>query len=154
MEVDAVLCNHAESVENKLYVHGGGVNMCLVAPQPPHVINVAVGLVVHVPYLSTNEPHRLLLVLVDKDGVPVAPYVPEGMAKPQVIRVEVPFTVGRPDILEVGDEQTLAMAANFPNLPLAEMGLFTWLIEIDDIEMRRLPFRVMLPPTPAPLPPG
>ena len=50
-------------------------------------------------------------------------------------------------------------AANFVNLPLAETGLYTFIVEIDGTEMRRLPMRVLTPPpgfTPpgAPVPPA
>jgi hypothetical protein len=30
MELDAILCNHAEVADNRLFVAGGGINICLV----------------------------------------------------------------------------------------------------------------------------
>jgi hypothetical protein len=147
VEVDAILCNHAEAVENKLYLAGGGINMCLVGPEPPHVVTLGLGVIVHVPYQATEQPHRLLIVLIDEDGVPVVPFHPPEMGKPNPIRLEVPFTMGRPPMVDVGDDQVLAVAANLPNLPLANIGLFSFVLEIDGTELRRLPFRVLLPPS-------
>jgi hypothetical protein len=55
VEIDVMLCNHAEAAENKLFLTGGGINMSFVGPEPPHVVSVAVGGVVHVPYQSTDQ---------------------------------------------------------------------------------------------------
>ena len=59
MEIDVVLCNHAETAENRLYIAGGGVNLYFVPPSVPHVITVGLGCVLHIPYLETNESHML-----------------------------------------------------------------------------------------------
>lgn len=35
MRVDAILCNHAEAVNNQLYLSGGGINVCYFPPGAP-----------------------------------------------------------------------------------------------------------------------
>ncbi len=146
VEIDVVLCNHAEVAENKLFLVGGGVNTCFVAPEPPHVITLGLGCVIHVPYHATNQAHTLKIVLLDEDGQPVTPYQPEGMPEAPPFELTAPFNIGRPPMIGVGDEQTIALAANFDNLPLSKMGLYGFVVTIDGTEMRHCHFRVMAPP--------
>jgi hypothetical protein len=145
MEIDVVLCNHAETAENRLYIAGGGVNLYFVTPSVPHVITVGLGCVLHVPYLATNESHTLEVILIDEDAKPVAPWSPE-VDLPSIASEQL-FNIGRPPILEVGDEQTIAMALNFPNLPLRRTGLYEFVVSIDKGVMRRMPFRIAIAPS-------
>src|ERR1035441_8220511 len=108
MDIDVILCNHAEVAENKLFVTGGGINMCFVQPMPPHVVSVALGCVVHVPYLATNQGHTLEISLVDADGAPIVPWVPEGMPTPEPVKATQGFNMGRPPLIQMGDEQTMS----------------------------------------------
>ncbi|HVA03352.1 MAG TPA: hypothetical protein VMU64_06330 [Acidimicrobiales bacterium] len=145
MDVDVIVCNHAETAENKLFVTGGGVNMAFVAPQPPHVISLGLGAVIHVPYQATNQAHTFKVALMDEDGNAVVPFHAEG-PEPSQIEFEAPFNVGRPPMIAVGDEQTISVAVNFKNLPLAQPGLYSFVVSINGHEARRLPFRIMTPP--------
>ena len=79
MEINALLCDHAESAEGKLFINGGGVNMIYVQPQPPYVISIFVAVVVHVPYTDTNVDHTVAVRLMDEDSNPVSPWAPEGV---------------------------------------------------------------------------
>lgn len=145
MEIDVMLCNFAEAAENKLYLVGGGVNSSYVGPEPPHVVSLGIGAIIHVPYQSTNHAHTLTIDLIDAEGHPVAPFQPDVELPP--VQAKMPFNVGRPPILEVGDEQTIAVAVNFANLPLPRLGIYEFVISLDGAEMRRLPLRVRtLPP--------
>jgi hypothetical protein len=145
MDVDVILCNHAEALANQLFLTGGGVNMCIVVPTPPHVITMALGAIVHVPYQATNQAHKFLVKLVDSDENTVAPWTPEGSPPPPPVQIEHDFNLRRPPIIEVGDEQTMALAMNFNNLPMQQLGYYNFVVEIDGHEERRLPFRVMTP---------
>jgi hypothetical protein len=145
MDVDVILCNHAEALANQLFLTGGGVNMCIVAPAPPHLVTVALGAVVHVPYQATNQAHKVRVTLVDSDENPVMAWLPDGSPPAPPIQIESEFNVGRPPIIEVGDEQTMALAMNFNNLPMSALGYYNFVVEIDGHEERRLPFRVMTP---------
>jgi len=146
MDADVILCNHAETAENKLYLTGGGISMCFVGPAPPHVITIALGAVIHVPYQMTNQPHTIMFSLVDEDGAPVAPFHADDLPELPPVEVAVPFNVGRPPMIAVGDEQSVALAANFVNLPLSQPGLYSFAVEIDRKPLRSLPFRVSTPP--------
>jgi hypothetical protein len=59
------------------------------------------------------------------------------------------FNIGRPPILERGDEQTIAMAFDFPNHPLRSTGPCELEVTIDDSVMRRMPFRRAIAPSTA-----
>ena len=149
MDIDVILCNHAEAADGKLYLAGGGVNLSFVGPQPPHVITLALGIVLHVPYTSTNQGHTLRIALVDEDGQGVVPYHVEGSPPPAPIEATIPFNLGRPPIVSVGDEQTMPFAVNFVNLPLSHLGLYSFIFEIDGTEMKRQTWRVNTAPQPA-----
>jgi len=146
MDVDAILCDHAEAAEGKLFINGGGISASLVQPQPPHTINLAVGVVIHVPYTETNMPHTVGIRLTDEDERPVHPWSPSESEQPPIQAV-VPFNVGRPAQLPHGDTQPVALGMNFLGLPLANIGQYAFVVEVDGKEARRLPFRVnVLPP--------
>ena len=146
MDADVILCNHAETAENKLYLTGGGVTMCFVGPTPPHVVTVGLGAVIHVPYQLTNQPHTFRFSLLDEQGMTVTPYHADDFSEVPHVEVTVPFNVGRPPMISVGDEQTVALAANFVNLPLTQPGLYKFAVDIDASPVRQLPFRVVIPP--------
>lgn len=148
MDIDVVLCNHAEAADNKLYLTGGGINISFVQPEPPHLVSVALGIVVHVPYTSTNQGHRLRIALIDEDGHQVKPFQMEGGPDLAAIEATIPFNIGRPPIISVGDEQTMAFAINFVNLPLAHLGLYSLVFEIDGTEVKRQTWRVATAPQP------
>jgi hypothetical protein len=146
VNLDVVLCNHAEAAENKLYLTGGGITMCLVQPQAPHIVSVSLGIVIHVPYQATNQGHTLNVALIDEDARAVAPFQLDGAPEAPPIELTVPFNIGRPPVIQVGDEQTIALAANFANLPLANVGLYQFVVSVDGSEICRRNFRVMAPP--------
>jgi hypothetical protein len=147
MELDVLLCNHAEVAENKLFVTGGGVNMCLVAPSAPHVVTIGLGCVIHVPYQATNHGHTFEIELLDEDGHAVTAWVPEGAVPQLPVYFKQEFNVGRPPMIQVGDEQTFAVGVNITNLPLERVGLYEFIVKIDGEAIRRMPVRVM--PMPA-----
>jgi hypothetical protein len=147
VNVDVILCNHVEGADGKLYLSGGGIDIAYVAPNPPHVIAVGLGIVVHLPYTATNQAHRLRIALVDEDDKPAAMFQPEGAEAPPPLDVTVPFNVGRPANIAVGDEQSFTVGTNMMGLPLANLGKYIFVVEIDGTEVRRLPLRVTTPPT-------
>jgi len=140
-----MLCDHAEAAESKLFINGGAINLLWVAPQPPHVVTFAVAAVVQVPYNATNQAHTITVRLLDEDGNPVVPWVPEGVPdQPAPIQIEVTFNVGRPPVLTPGEAQALPFAFNLQGLPLSRLGLYSAVVELDGAEVRRLPFRLLV----------
>ena len=119
----------------------------LVSATPLHIVLVGVAAVVHVPYTATNEPHMITVSLVDEDGQPVAPWVPEGMPVESPVVVGTPFNLGRPADLTPGEAQTYSFAANF-SLGLRRLGGYTFQIKIDGTEVKDLDLRILTAPMP------
>lgn len=143
MRLEAILCNHAEAVNNQLYLSGGGVNVCYFPPgaPPPYAVNLGLGLLITVPWLKTNQQHKVEVELLSEDGAQVQPQQVEGVPGDPV-RFEMVFNVGRPAGLQPGDDQTVAGAANLPNLPMPAAGKYEFLVKMDGDEQVRLALRV------------
>lgn len=146
MDVDSVLCNHAEVADGKLYINGAGIHMSFVGPEPPHAVTLGLGLVIHVPYQLTNEPHTASITLVDEDGAVVTPWSPPGADVPNAVNLTLPFNIGRPPFVERGDDQSLPLAVNFVNIGLPHLGRFSFSVKVDGTEVARQSFRAQLRP--------
>lgn len=145
MDIDAMLCDHVQAAENKLFVSGGGVMRSWVSPEPPHIVNLGIAAVVQVPYTATNQAHSLNVVLLDEDGHPVIPFVPEGAPEPGPIEATISFNLGRPPGLSHGEAQPYSLAANF-NIGLRQLGGYTFEIKIDGDRVKVLSLRVAARP--------
>src|SRR4051812_26271979 len=111
MELDVMLCDHAEAHQGKLFINGAGINLVFVSPQPPHVVSLYLAAVVQVPYTQTNQMHTLTVKLLDEDGNPVIPWTPEGVIESAPpVQMDAQFNVGRPPILPPGEAQTVPLA--------------------------------------------
>lgn len=144
MQVGAILCNHAEAVNNQLYLSGGGINICYFQPgsPPPYAVSVGVGLLVTVPWLRTNQQHRVEVQLWTEDGQEVRPpQTPDGAAG-EPVKFEMVFNVGRPPGLQPGDDQIVVGAVNLPALPMPAAGKYEFVVNLDGTEQTRLALRV------------
>jgi hypothetical protein len=146
MEINALLCDHAESAEGKLFVNGGGVNLIYVQPQPPFVISIFVAVVVHVPYTATNHEHTVAVRLLDEDSHPISPWAPEGAPPQPPVETVTTFNVGRPPGLPPGETQTLPLAFGLQGLPLSRLGTYVFAIEVDGSVETQLTARVLVDP--------
>jgi len=146
MLVDAILCNHAEAVNNLLYVAGGGINVSNFQPgaPPPYAISVGLGLLVTVPWLETNKQHQVQIKLIGEDGQDVVLPTRTGAVEP--LNLAMAFNVGRPAGIRPGDEQVVTLAANLVSLPIPAAGKYEFVIQLDGELVRRLPLRVQPAP--------
>ena len=139
MDINAMLCDFAQTAEGKLFVSGGGVNTSWVQPQPPHIINIGIAAVINVPYTATNQPHQFGMSLVDADGQQVTPWVPEGAPAPEPLEdVGMSFNLGRPPGLIPGQSQAYPIAIN-ASMGLPKLGTYNFVLSIDGTEVSRLP---------------
>jgi Family of unknown function (DUF6941) len=143
MQLDAILCNHAEAVNNLLYIAGGGIEMAFVPPgvNPPYQVSLGIGIMVTVPWQQTNQQHQVEIELMTEDGEPVK--VPVGPDTTAPLHAQLAFNVGRPPGLTVGDDQHVCLAANLPALPIPAFGKYEFIIRIDGSDERRLAYRVL-----------
>ena len=146
MKVTALLANHVEAINNLLYVNGAGINRAFVPPDAPGPfgVHLSLGVIVEVPWTQTNQSHTLLVELIDADGHSVP--VPTGLETSEAFRAEMQFNVGRPPTLEVGEEQTIALAIGMPGLPFPALGQYRFVIRIDQSQESELPFRIVTQP--------
>lgn len=148
MDLDVMLCDHAQVSGDKLFISGANIDRMALQPgtPPPYVINFAAAGIVRVPWTATNVEHVLRFQFVTEDG-----YIPRlaGGAEigPEGVAGEMRFNVGRPAQLASGDEQMVPFAFNFQGLPLAAQGRFVINFSLDGTEARSLPWTLLVDPT-------
>jgi hypothetical protein len=145
-QIDAILCNHAEAVNNLLYIAGGGIEISFVqaGAAPPYAVTIGIGIMVTVPWGQTNQQHTVEIELISEDGQPVQVPVMQDVMQP--LHSLLAFNVGRPPGLTVGDDQHVCLAANLAALPMPSLGKYEFIIRVDGHDERRLPYRVMPAP--------
>jgi hypothetical protein len=132
MDADLILCDHAEAVNGKLYINGGGWNL-LFAPDRP--INISLAILIEVPWTETNTPHVFRADLLTADGDVVS-------VDGNEISLTGQFEVGRPPGIKPGTSLNtpLAMQINALSLPA---GGYEWRLFIDEDQVARRAFQVM-----------
>lgn len=135
MEADLLLCDHAEAVNGKLYINGGGWNL-LFTPDVP--ANMSLAILIEVPWDETDQRHRVRVDLLTADGELV-----EIGGKPLSLTSEL--EVGRAPGIKPGTSSNTPMAMNINGVTLPEGG-FEWRLFINDEPIARRPFRVTPPP--------
>lgn len=142
MEVNVILCNHAEVQNNQLYLAGGGIDRTFV-PQGvpgPYGVGLALGIILSVPWSATNQAHKLELTLEDEDGHPVQNQTgPNTFAD---LKAQMQFNLGRPPTLDAGEEQNVCLAVNLPMLALPNLGRYVFILAVDGTVLRRVPYRI------------
>jgi hypothetical protein len=145
VDVDAFLADSVVVAEGKLFVQGAGWNMINVQSLPAQHDRIGIGLIIAVPYTETNKEHAFSLHLETEDGeqLPLGDS-PPGMETPdgRMRRIEGVFNMGRPPALVAGDEQVIPLAINLNGLPFEAPGRYTFVVQVDGEEVKRLPFRV------------
>jgi hypothetical protein len=146
MQLDAFLCNHAEAVNNLLYVAGGGVNVGFTQPSagPPYPTNLGIAIMVTVPWEQTNQQHQVEIELLNEDGHAVQ--LPTGPDATSPLQLRLAFNVGRPATVAVGDDQIVSLAANLAVVPLPAIAKYIFVVRIDGHDERTLGYRLMPPP--------
>lgn len=148
MDIDVMLCDHAQVVAGKLFVSGAGIDMISLPAglEPPFVLSFAAAGLIRVPWTATNSEHKLSFHLLTEDGRKphLAGDAAEGGSD---VAGEMRFNVGRPPQLSSGDEQLVPFAFNFQGLPLMEVGRFSLNFLLDGHEERHLRIAVTVPPS-------
>jgi hypothetical protein len=145
MEVNAFLADSVVVAEGKLYAQGAGWNTINVQSLPAAHDRIGIGLIIDVPYTETNTEHQFSLHLEGEDGeqLPIAD-APSGVETPdgKLRRIEGVFNMGRPPTLVAGDDQLIPLAINLNGLPFTSAGRYTFVLQVDGEEVKRLSFRV------------
>jgi hypothetical protein len=146
--VDAFLADSvAGPGDGKVYILGGGWNVLHTQSLPTRHPRLGIAVLVRVPYLlATNEAHRLEIHLEDADraALPLGDAPSDTASDGKLRRITAEFAVGRPVGVEPGDEQVVPMAINIDGLIFERAGSYSFVIEVDGQEVKRLRFRINL----------
>jgi hypothetical protein len=135
MDATLLLCDHAEAVNGKLYINGGGWNLLL---RPGAPVSIALALLVEVPWDLADQPHELRAELLTVDGDPV-----EMDGAP--VQLAATFHTGRPPGVKPGSPINVPLALNLQGLRL-DLGGYEWRLFVDGEPVERKPFQVIEPP--------
>jgi hypothetical protein len=124
-----MLADHAESVNGKLYMVGGGWNV-LRLPELPHEWGFHITLGLDVGWSETNQPHNLSVVIHDPDGVELG----EGLS--------ADFETGRPPGMPAGQDQRLVMSIG-TTATFSAAGPHAAVVQVNDEEIGRARFYLM-----------
>lgn len=124
-----MLADHAESVNGKLYMVGGGWNV-LRLPELPHEWGFHIALGLDVGWSETNQPHNLHVVIHDPDGVELG----EGLT--------ADFETGRPPGMPAGQDQRLVMSIGTATT-FSTPGPHAAVVHVNDDEIGRARFYLM-----------
>lgn len=126
-----LLCDAAEEVGGKLYILGGGWG---TINRPDSPVNVAVAVLIAVPWNQANELHDIALRLMTADGDQVE-------VDDQPVGAEGQFEVGRPPHVKAGTDLNVPLTFSFNGIFLPEGG-YRFELSIDGTQVDIAPFRV------------
>lgn len=131
MQVTLLLCDAAQEMGGKLYVLGGGWSQL---QQPDVPSNMALAVMIKVPWDQANEKHSFDAVLMTDDGERV-------QIEENEVSATGEFETGRPAGLKRGVDLDVPLALTFNGMPLPAGG-YRWEVFIDGTQMAVAPFRV------------
>lgn len=132
MEVTLLLCDAAQESNGKLFVLGGGWNTVM----QNHPFNMALAILLEVPWDQTNKKMKIVASLMTDDGDPVQ--TEEGQAMEATGDLEV----GRPVGIKPGSGINVPIALSFSGVSLPAGG-YRWEVQIDGTMMATAPFRAL-----------
>ena len=129
-----LLCDSAQVSGGKLFVLGGGWSH-IYTPDSP--VNMALAILIAVPWDRANQRHTVRASLKDEDGNLVE-------AEDGSVELEGQLEVGRPPGLKPGTDLNFPLSLTYNGLSLRAGG-YRWELEIDGEPKARVPFRVEAP---------
>ncbi len=130
MEASLILCDAAEVVGDRVFILGGGWVV-----RSPRMPNMAVVVLVNVPWDQANRRHEMELVLLDEDGNTIKAGDP-----PREVRMRSGFEVGRPAGHPAGMPLRFMQAVNFHILPLKPSQRYSWELVMNGEALTRASF--------------
>lgn len=118
--MQAMLCDHAQVADGKLFINGGGISRFYGPGLPPSTTIAALLLV---PWDQTNEPIEIDLQLLDADGQAVK----DNMGVE--IRIKAQTEVGRPPGMEKGISIDLPITFHVGGMYLPA-GRYMWKLTV------------------------
>jgi Family of unknown function (DUF6941) len=153
VKATGLLCDYAELAGGKLFISGAAINLVgTPIAEPPVRINIALAIMVTIPWNATNQPHRLTVELVaDQAGgsqrVSLSEALPPNADPADKGLLIADFNVGRSAVMNPGEDTLMPIALPMLPLMLPQPGSYFFDIKIDGSPMDRVSFRaeVMAP---------
>jgi hypothetical protein len=148
LSVQAMLCDYAQVSGGKLFVSGAGVGLVgTSSAAPPHPVNFALALLVHIPWNATNHEHKLEIELISDtqkgpERVEINQLLPPNTPESEKGKIFAVFNAGRAPTMQVGEETLMPVALPMVGLPLPAIGSYFFSIGIDGTALERVSFRV------------
>jgi hypothetical protein len=149
LTAQGLLCDYAQVSGGKLFISGAGINLVATATtEAPHPVNMAVALMVRIPWNATNQQHRLTIELMSESGpesaeqVPLSQGLPPGADPSLEGMIVANFNAGRAPTMVAGEESLMPVALPMLGLPLPRLGSFFFSVSINGTEVERISFRV------------
>jgi hypothetical protein len=117
--------DHADNVNGKLYINGGGWNRLFFPGFPQVLPAMAVVALVEVPFGRYHAEHTFSVGLIDPDGASLP------------ARVDGKFRVGAAADLEYGEPTLMPLAIAIQNVILPRAGHYSITFTIDGVELGR-----------------
>jgi hypothetical protein len=148
MDARLIFCDFAEVSGGKMFISGAGISLVGTSePTAPFPLTAALALLISVPAVETDRPHRLTIELTTFDDsgdtrVAMTQSTPETLPGEEGLIVH-PFVVERGPNVADGDEISIPLAIPLLQFPLPRLGGYNFSAFIDDVEMDRARFRVL-----------
>jgi hypothetical protein len=123
-----LLADHAEVINGKLYLMGGGWQYLTINQPLPVTQPCGIAVAFSVPWNETNQRHKMAIEVSDEDGN-------------SILRVEGDLEVGRPPGIPLGQAERVPMAINTA-LRFEKTGTYTISTSIHDQPSARISFHV------------
>ncbi|MDK1019628.1 MAG: hypothetical protein QGD89_09535 [Actinomycetota bacterium] len=130
----AMLADAAQVQSGKLFVLGGGFDTISVRSLPATHRSLSLAMVAEVGPDERQRDLELHISLIDEDGTPV------GVEAKGMLRV------GAPPNLPPGSPSIVPIVSPFHNITFTEAKGYVFVISLDDVELARVAFRVVLLP--------
>lgn len=150
MRVQAMLCRYAELNDHGLTIVGAGVNQVVLPPGPEPRVDLALAVLVFVPWTETNQEHKFQIELVHEDPgggsrrVPINIGPQHWLAEddPERGKIHWSIKVGRPAELPQGAESVRPYAIPIVR-PLAGPGSYYFSFQLNGDEVERVSFQAI-----------
>jgi hypothetical protein len=141
IHVDGFLADSVVTSEGKLYVQGAGWNRISTASFPAVHDRIGIGLLFRYEVDGVGEPHRFELRLEDSKGneLPLGDAPPGTRSPGKITRIGGEFGAGP---VARGVEQIVPIAVNLNGMAFEGPSSFRFVISVDGVDLKELPFRV------------
>jgi hypothetical protein len=128
-----MLADSAQVSAGKLFVLGGAFDTINTRAFPAVVRSLSVVLVAEVGPADRNRDLPIITRLLDEDGTPMG------------VESRVMMRVGAPSTLPAGASSLVPLVASFIGLRFPKPGGYVFIVEHEEEELGRIPFRVRGP---------